>query len=158
MKLINSQKPDTIYKKGETYMRISEIIIGIILIATIISGCLSDKESQTATPVPTSISTGDASNIRVNSDAGVTITAEYLGNNIFDIKIDTHSGSLDYDMVQLSYIRDNKGNIIKPDSWKGGIGGHHIEGTLKFQKFDDNNGFELIIQDIAGVKERVLKW
>lgn len=81
-----------------------------------------------------------------------------LGNNTFDIKFDTHSGSLDYEMAKISYIRDSKGNIIKPESWNGGIGGHHFEGTLKFQKFDDSTGFELVIQDVAGVKERVLKW
>jgi hypothetical protein len=61
-------------------------------------------------------------------------------------------------MAKLSYIRDSKGNMIKPESWDGGIGGHHFGGILKFPKFDDSAGFELVIQDIAGVKERVLKW
>lgn len=61
-------------------------------------------------------------------------------------------------MVNISYIRDNKGDMIKPESWDGGIGGHHLGGTMKFPKFDDSTGFELVIQDIVGVKERVLKW
>jgi hypothetical protein len=61
-------------------------------------------------------------------------------------------------MAKISYIRDSKGNIIKPESWDGGIGEHHFEGILKFPKFDDSVGFELVIQDVAGVKERVLKW
>lgn len=146
-------------------MRISGIIIALlILITAVVSGCLPGKEPQTENPaaeVPASsdkTSTVDSSETKVNSEAGVTITAVNLGNNAFDIKLDTHSGSLDYDMAKLSYIRDSKGNIIKPESWDGGIGGHHFEGTLKFPEFDDIAGFELVIQDVAGVKERVLKW
>lgn len=148
-------------------MRISGIIIIILItiVIDVVGGCLSDKEDQTEIPVPTSvstptdkISTEDSSKTRINSEAGVTITVVNIGNNTFDIKLDTHSGSLDYEMANISYIRDSKGNIIKPESWDGGIGGHHFEGILKFQKFDDNTDFELVIQDVAGIKERVLKW
>ncbi len=145
-------------------MRISGIIIALLILITAISGCLSGKEPQTektAAVVPTSsdkISASDSSETRVNSEAGVTITAVNLGNNAFDVKLDTHSGSLDYEMAKIFYIRDSKGNIIKPDSWDGGTGGHHLEGNLKFPEFDDSAGFELVIQDVAGVKERVLKW
>ena len=143
--------------------KIKIIIVILILITAAASGCLSGKEPQTekpATVVPTTSdrSATDTSEKRVSSEAGVTITAVYLGNNGFDIKLDTHSGSLDYEMAKISYIRDSKGNIIKPESWDGGIGGHHFEGTMKFPKFDDSAGFELVIQDVAGVKERVLKW
>ena len=145
-------------------MRTSGImIVLLILITAAVSGCLSGNGPQTEkTAVSTSTvdttSTTDSSESRENSEAGVTITAAYLGNNAFDVKLDTHSGSLDYEMAKLSYIRDSKGNIIKPESWDGGIGGHHFGGTLKFPEFDDSAGFELVIQDIAGVKERVLKW
>jgi len=132
-------------------MRISGIIILFILLATAISGCLS--QPQTEKPAP-----ADLSKPRENSEAGVTITAVYLGNNAFEVSLDTHSGSLDYEMAKISYVRDGKGNIIKPAAWDGGIGGHHLSGTLRFPKFDDREGFELVVQDIAGVKERVLKW
>jgi hypothetical protein len=137
-------------------MRISGIIIALfILIIAAVSGCLSGKEPQTENPAPTSTDTSDN---RVNSEAGVTITAVNLGNNSFNMKLDTHSGSLDYEMARISYIRDSKGNMIKPESWNGGIGGHHFGGTLKFPKFNNSAGFKLVIQDVAGVKERVLKW
>jgi len=140
-------------------MRISGIIIALlILITAAFSGCLSEPQTE-ATVAPTSSDkTSDSPDTRENSEAGVTIVAVYTGNNGFDIKLDTHSGSLDYDLEQISYIRDSKGNIIKPESWDGGIGGHHIEGILKFPKFDASAGFELVINDVAGVKERVLKW
>ncbi len=136
-------------------MKLKVIIIALlILISTAISGCLSGSEQtpqQTAPPA-------DLSEQKENSEAGVTIIAVYLGNNAFDIKLDTHSGSLDYEMAKISSVRDSKGNIIKPEAWDGGIGGHHFEGTLKFPKFDDSRGFELVIRDVAEVKERVLKW
>lgn len=149
-------------------MRILGIIALLILITAAVGGCLSDQEPQTekpstVVPTPDTTSTMDSSvtdspDTRENSEAGVTITAVYLGDNSFDIKLDTHSGSLDYEMAKISYIRDSKGNIIKPESWDGGIGGHHFEGILKFPKFDDSAGFELVIQDVAGVNERILKW
>ncbi len=146
-------------------MRITGVIIALlVLITAAVSGCLSGKESQTknsATVVPTSsdkTSAVDSSETRENSEAGVTITAVYLGNNAFDVKLDTHSGSLDYEMAKISYLRDSNGNIIKPESWDGGIGGHHFDGTLKFPQFNDRAGFELVIQDVAGVNERILKW
>ena len=146
-------------------MRNSGIITALlILITAAVSGCLSGNEPQTddsATVIPTSsdkTSATDSYETRENSEAGVTITAVYLGNNAFDVKLDTHSGSLDYEMAKTSYIRDSKGNIINPESWDGGIGGHHLEGTLNFPQFNDRAGFELVIQGVAGVKERILKW
>lgn len=133
-------------------MKISGIVI-TLLIMVAVGGCLSDQP-EAAVPDKTPASP----EARESSEAGVTVNAVYLGDNAFEIKLDTHSGSLDYDMAALSYIRDRKGNIIKPESWDGGIGGHHFSGTLKFPKFDDGAGFELVIQDVAGVKERILKW
>lgn len=141
-------------------MRISGIIIAFLILITLaFSGCLTSSEPKTEKPVAVekTAATG-SSEAKENSEAGVTIIAVYLGNNAFDIKLDTHSGSLDYEMAKISSVRDSKGNIIKPESWDGGIGGHHFEGTLKFPKFDDSKGFELVIQDVAEVKERVLKW
>ncbi|MDO9097061.1 MAG: hypothetical protein Q7U60_02920 [Candidatus Methanoperedens sp.] len=133
-------------------MRISGILIALlVLVAAAVSGCLSGSEPETETAA-------SDSERKENSEAGVTIAAVYLGNNEFNISMDTHSGSLDYEMAKISYIRDSRGNIIKPESWDGGIGGHHFSGTLKFPKFDDSAGFELVIQDVAKVKERVLKW
>ena len=136
-------------------MKLKVIIIALlVLIFTAISGCLSDSGQtlgQTAPPP-------DLSEQKENSEAGVTITAVYLGDSAFEIKMDTHSGSLDYDMAKISYIRDGYGNIIKPQKWDGGIGGHHFSGTLTFPEFDDSRSFELVIQDVSEVKERVLKW
>ncbi len=138
-------------------MKTGIIITLLVLIAVASSGCLSQPQAETPT-MPDKTATASSSEERENSEAGVTIIAVYLGNNAFEIKMDTHSGSLDYEMAQVSYVRDGKGNIVRPEKWDGGIGGHHFSGTLKFPKFDDSAGFELVIQDVAGVEERALKW
>ncbi|KCZ72403.1 hypothetical protein ANME2D_00830 [Candidatus Methanoperedens nitroreducens] len=135
-------------------MRISGIIIALlVLITAAVSGCLSGDEPPDEKQV-----TGGTAEQRENSEAGVTIVAVYLGDNAFNINLDTHSGSLDYEMDKVAFIRDSKGNIIKPEVWDGGIGGHHFSGTLRFPEFDDSAGFELVIQDVADVKERIFRW
>lgn len=129
-------------------MKISGITIALfVLVSIAISGCLSGSNA------PANLSESQA-----KTEAGVTVTARYLGDYSFQIRMDTHSSSLDYKMANISYIRDSRGNIIKPQSWDGGIGGHHLSGTLKFPKFDDSAGFELVIENVTGVKERVFKW
>lgn len=134
------------------------IITLLVLVAVAVSGCLSGSEPETENPATVEKTATSDSEPKENSEAGVTITAVYLGNNAFEISLDTHSGSLDYEMDKISYVRDGKGSIVRPEAWDGGIGGHHFSGTLTFPKFDDSAGFELVIQDVAGVEERVLKW
>lgn len=139
-------------------MKLSGVILVLILIAAVVSGCLSGIGPDAEKPAPLErTAAAGSSGPKENSEAGVTITAVYLGNSAFEISMDTHSGSLDYEMAKISYIRDGTGNIIRPETWEGGIGGHHFSGTLKFPKFDDRPGFELVIQDVAGVRERIIK-
>lgn len=130
-------------------------IIGILIISIALTGCLFSNDHSHEQASHTAV----LSEPRKNSEAGVTITAVYDGNTS-EIKLHLHSlsGSLDYELDKISYIRDSNGNIIKPEAWKGDIGSLHIEGTLKFPKFDDSRGFELVIQNVAGVKERIFKW
>jgi hypothetical protein len=99
----------------------------------------------------------DLSQPRQNLDGGVTVTATYMGNNTFSVKLDTHSGSL-ADLGNVSYVQDSKGIVYRPVSWSGGAGGHHLGGSLTFPKFDDAGGFKLVVNDIGGMKERVLEW
>lgn len=51
----------------------------------------------------------------------------------FDISLDTHTGSLDQDLVNLVRLVDDKGNEYQATKWEGDPpGGHHREGLLKF--------------------------
>ncbi len=100
----------------------------------------------------------EISSARTNSEGGVTISVNYLGTNKFDVKLDTHSVELNYDLVQITYLRDAGGNISLPGTWTGGNGRHHLSGLLSFPPFDDQSSFELVFQGVSGVPERVLKW
>lgn len=131
-------------------MRISVIIIALsVLITVAIGGCLSGDEKPPA----------DLLEPRENSDAGVTISATYLPDitdaTAFEIKVTAHKDYND-DFKDSSYLRDSSGKTYPALSYEG-EGGHHASGTLRFPKIESKR-FELVIQDVAGVKERVFKW
>ena len=51
----------------------------------------------------------------------------------FKVALDTHSGELNDDLVKTTTLIDDKGGRHVPVKWEGaGPGGHHREGTLKF--------------------------
>ena len=131
-------------------MRISRIIIALsVLIAVAISGCVSGGEKPPA----------DLLEPRENSEAGVTISATYLPDitdaTAFEIKVTTHSDYND-DFKKNSYLRDSSGKTYQALSYEG-EGGHHASGTLRFPKIESKR-FELVIRDVAEVKERTFKW
>ena len=106
------------------------------------------------------------------SDGGqMTISASWAGDSAdltFWIVMDTHAVDLDaYDLAQLAVLRTGDGVEIWPSAWDAPPGGHHREGTLRFPSTgDDGNpvvkpesrSIELVIQDVAGVPERILRW
>ncbi|VVB94929.1 Uncharacterised protein [uncultured archaeon] len=131
-------------------MRISGIIITLsILIAAGISGCISGGDKP---PV-------GLLEPRENSEAGIKIIATYLPDindaTAFEIKVTAHKDYND-DFKNNSYLRDSSGKTYQPLSYEG-EGGHHASGTLRFPKIE-SKGFELVIKDVAGVKERIFKW
>ncbi|MCX9085543.1 MAG: hypothetical protein OIN87_12190 [Candidatus Methanoperedens sp.] len=131
-------------------MRISSIIITlVILMAVTISGCLSESKTPKADPFEP----------RVNSEAGIQITLTYLPDigdaTAFDLRVNSHTDYND-DFQNNSYLRDPSGKTYKPISYEG-TGGHHANGILRFPKIESKK-FELVIQDVADVKERIFKW
>lgn len=107
------------------------------------------------------------------SDAGrVTIDVTWKGGPPaegaleFAVVMDTHSVDLDqYDLGKLATLRYDQGRELAPAAWNAPSGGgHHRSGTLMFQPPDkpilgpSTRFIELIIRDVAGVKERVFRW
>lgn len=125
-------------------------MIAIALLAVLVIIVTAGYALTRQTPV-------DLSQPRQNSDGGVEVKATYLGNSTFSVKLDTHSGSL-ADLGNVSYVQDSQGDEYRPVSWSGGAGGHHLGGALAFPKFDDTGDFKLVVNDIGGVKERILEW
>ncbi len=94
---------------------------------------------------------------------------EYL---VFLINLTVHTGKLaPYKIDELAVIRDDKGREIRPvEGWEIIFetgDNHHREGIIRFPKKDsagkpvidkDTKSFELIIKDVARIKQRVFKW
>ena len=79
-------------------------------------------------------------------------------NASFTVSLTTHSGDLNYDVVAIAKLTDNKGNTYNPISWTGGKGGHHIEGTLTFSKLSQEaSAVTLTIPGIDN-QDRVFEW
>ena len=94
----------------------------------------------------------------------VIVTPLELGRSVpvwkFGIVLDTHSGSLDEDLLAAATLVDDKFNVYQPTNWEGpGPGGHHREGVLAFEAIDPIPSYvELKIKNVGGVTERSFNW
>lgn len=101
---------------------------------------------------------------RKNVGGRVTIRVTYQNpgkaDPAFSVRMGTHSVDLDgYNLAALSILRDGKGIEYKGKWTSPEGGGHHISGVLLFEGVELNTGgIELIIKDVAGVKERKFIW
>lgn len=96
---------------------------------------------------------------------GVTVKVTYLNpkDNAgarFQVALDTHSVNLDsYDLKTISVLRDDAGNTYAPTTVDNKGSGHHRETIVSFAKaVSGTKRIELVIKDMAGVKERVFRW
>ncbi len=101
---------------------------------------------------------------RTVSGAGVTVKVTYLAHASddlrFSVAMDTHSVNLDgYDLKGLSFVRDDTGAVMQAVEVKNKGGGHHCEVILVFPRaLGDWKWLEVVIKDVAGVKERTFRW
>ncbi len=157
------------------FVKSSVLAISILVVVVTVAGCSSRFEPQqkegTFTPSPSS---GSSSHkpinglVQSNAEGSVTIDVEWVkaedGSLIFNVSMNTHSVDLDqYDLGKLAVLQDDAGNEYHPVSWNSAPGGHHRRGTLAFPSPDSlSQGkvkyIEIVIQDVAGIEERVLKW
>lgn len=95
---------------------------------------------------------------------GVTVTVTYLTETAhearFSVVLNTHSVNLqEYDLRALSVLRDDTGLSMQPTGVENKGSGHHREIVLTFPRASlDRKWLELIVKDIAGVKERTFRW
>ena len=96
---------------------------------------------------------------------GVTAKVTYLNPKSpdeprFQVVLDTHSVNLDiYDLKTISLLRDDAGNTYPATTVENKGSGHHREGTVSFAKIPNGvKRVELVLKDIAGVKERIFRW
>ena len=94
----------------------------------------------------------------------VTVTPQNLAAGVmswdFKVVLDTHSGELNDDLVKTTTLLDGKGGRHIPVKWEGaGPGGHHREGTLKFNPVSPTpSAIELSITRAGESKPRSFRW
>ncbi len=78
----------------------------------------------------------------------------------FSVTMNTHTGSLDFDMTAISVLEDDRGNAFQATAWEGAAsGGHHRSGTLFFPALGaGTKSIKLTLKDMYGVPERVFEW
>lgn len=107
-----------------------------------------------------------AAETREAEAAGVTVKATYENpaagkNPVFKVVFDTHSVDLDrYEIEDVTILRDDKRKEYHPDLISASGSGHHREATVEFKDMDISSAkyVELVIEDVAGVAERVFKF
>jgi hypothetical protein len=102
---------------------------------------------------------------QTQSGGGVTVKVTYLNPKAsddvrFEVILDIHSGNLDgYDLKNLSLLRDEAGKTYEVAKTENKGSGHHREIVLSFPKpSPETKRLELVIKDIAEVKERTFRW
>lgn len=76
----------------------------------------------------------------------------------FRVTLNTHTVELDYDLLKVSNLQDDKGNNVKAISWSGGSGGHHLTGELIFPAISGRaKSVKLTITGISG-SDRKFSW
>lgn len=103
---------------------------------------------------------------RTNSGGGVTVDVTYLhsqhaGETRFQVILDSHSGVHieAYDLKTLSVLRDDSGKNYQPTQVENKGRYHHREITIVFPKpSPPAKRLELVIKDVAGIKERSFFW
>ena len=107
-----------------------------------------------------------ASNVtQTVAGGGITAKATFLNpkgadDPRFQVVLDTHSVNLDaYDFKNIAVLRDDAGKSYVPVAAENKGSGHHREVIVSFPKISpESKRIELIIKDVAGVKERTFVW
>ena len=96
---------------------------------------------------------------------GVTVTATLLKDQAegtaVKLALDTHSVNLDgYKFDALAALRDETGKTYPVEVVEQASGGgHHRQAIVRFGKVStEAKMIELVVTDVAGVKERTFRW
>ncbi len=153
----------------------SLLLAAIISLAFIITACSSrftagGVNKTTSPPATGSFPMPANGPVQATTMGAVTIDVEWVKTQAepnsltFNVAMDTHSVNLDqYDLSKLAVLRDDSGQEYRPLSWDSAPGGHHRQGRLTFTYPDSlkqgkTKYLEMVIRNIAGVAERVLRW
>ncbi len=139
--------------------------VGIILFFVFGSDRATPAQNTPAEPISQKTA-GPEYESKVDSQGIVSVTVTPLQLSAdapewkFDVVLDTHSGSLDEDMLASAILIDGTGKQYRPIRWDGAPpGGHHREGVLVFSALKPTpRTVEIKIKDISDILQRSFKW
>lgn len=141
------------------------VVILVVVFSNSVSINIGSTDNADAASGPTQISNNNLETKESNEGpVSVAVTPQSLESSLptwnFEISLNTHSGSIDADLVTVSELMDDKGRSYKAVSWEGSAsGGHHRSGVLKFNPISPKpKSLELKIKNVGGVSERSFKW
>ncbi|GBE57075.1 hypothetical protein BMS3Bbin16_01290 [archaeon BMS3Bbin16] len=122
------------------------------------SSVIATSAPSTLSSLPVSTTLPTRAVTQDSIEFAVTPSFSQGGEVAFEIGITTHSGSLDFDLAQISTLEDDSGNRYSPLSWEGSpTGGHHRSGKLAFPPVEQTGTLTLIIVGV-GIEDRVFSW
>lgn len=134
----------------------NKLLIGLIIILILVAYMvIKNNENNISTqPIPTSQTNSE-------KEVAIEVVPKVLASGkeaIFQVSLNTHSVPLDYDLINIVKLTDDRGNIYQALSWDGGKGGHHLDGALSFPKIlKGAKSINLTISQIGAV-ERNFRW
>ena len=142
----------------------SKVLLLLVLVAAIISGCASNYSEQK--PAKEAVEIAQKSELKTVSTGSIqtgdvlielTPTGMSDGKLQFEMAANTHSVDLSqYNMVELTTL-EYDGKAIKPVSAPE-LSGHHTSGNIIFDAGSDLKDFKVIVKGIPNVDERVFEW
>jgi len=118
--------------------------LAIILIGTAIYFAISNRTNFFTAPSAPNVPAEQAALATQTATIGIVtykVTPKNLSKSSptwdFEVVLDTHTGSLDQDLVSGIRLSDDRNNEYQASNWEGDPpGGHHREGVLQFQALD----------------------
>jgi uncharacterized protein (DUF305 family) len=135
---------------------------GVVTPTTPVTQSVAPSLTPTEAIAPTQ--TFQAGNVTV-SVRPLNLGAELANTLDFQVTLETHSGSLDFDLAELAVLRVGDAEIAA-SSWEALGEGHHVNGILSFPTTDAAGKSVLggaaevsvVIRNLPGVEEHVLTW
>lgn len=144
-------------------------VVGVVVVSSILAVAVSFLLTEASASDQVSQTAGNAGAFdlaakKSNAD-GISVEVEPVDFTLgeparFSVSLSTHSGSLDFEMAEISILEDGQGNAYGATGWEGSPpGGHHRSGTLVFPALGgETKSIKLTLKGISGGSERVFEW
>lgn len=146
-------------------------VVLVLLLSIVLLGIAIQSAAQRAPiQIRAQVETPTQLEPQTDSQGAVTVAITPLNLTLsddtldFEVKLDTHSIELDMDLAALSTLTTSSGLEIKPVSWDGVPGGHHVSGKLSFpasvngvRLTNETSSLVLTIREVDA-PQRIFKW